>query len=80
MNKVFCVFLRFREDNEDIESVYFDDNKGAELLKIFDKEEKANNYIEILFNDWKLEHQEEEYTREVWESDFNAFVEERNIE
>jgi len=74
--KVYMVFQRFREDNEDIDSSYFNDEKGADLLKIFDDKQKADLYVEELFNDWDIDHKEEnlENPREIWESDFNTFI------
>lgn len=64
--KVYCVFQRFREDNEDIE-----------LLEVFDSEEKANKFIEELFLNYNSEHPEntKEENKDFWESDFNTFIE-----
>jgi len=74
--KVYLVFQRFREDNEGIDSTYFDDDKGANLLEVFDSEKKAEDFINELFKDYNAEHPEntKKENKQVWESDFNTFI------
>ena len=81
--KVYCVFQRFREDNEFGDGYEFDDEKGADLFKVFDDKQKADLYIEELFTDWRMEHEDLgtiEVEREIWEGDFNTFIREIEVE
>jgi hypothetical protein len=74
--KVYLVFQRFREQHEDISSYTFDDEKGADLLKIFDDEKKAYLYLLELFEDYNTEHDEntKEENKTFWENDYNTFI------
>jgi hypothetical protein len=74
--KVYLVFQRFREQHEDISSYGFDDEKGADLLKIFDDRQKADLYLLELFEDYNAEHDEHsrEENKSFWEDDYNTFI------
>lgn len=80
--KVYCLFQRFREQNEDIDSQYFDDKKGADLIKIFLTREKAEKFKEEMFQEYLGEQEgdfsDKEY-RDFWEDDFNTFIEAEEI-